>query len=467
MTITPLGKAARPKKCKIKTVAALTGGSAGAAVDARNQENAGNSQRPGGPRQEPKVAVQVALVLPLPLRDQEPEKPKRRRDASSVIFSVSKKPRSSVATALERGNVIAEASRAAADATSSPIVQEPAVDMDGGEPICKKGRRSAGGRIGVNKEQKKPRPCVFANPVYGLDWLRRYSEVAVLDIASPSRRAKKSVKRDHHKIVEQASMQIQKSCSAPSLEVCKGSNVAVDQENIRVSTGRTPESASRRRRCKTAAKHSDRKTTRQPFMRLSPELHRLGLTDVTRIISKTLTRSDCSPNLRRLLLPREAMLASPLMSMLTQEQLEEVNRGGKEDGAKLKLLDQQGRSYQMTFKFLNSDKGYRLIGEWTMFVERNGMREGDVVELWASRSEGQLQLMLLHHAMEEQNSEETGAAEGKEEWMPVKIEAEGGDGEEQTFANIEVAESVEWTLEEMETAEGLLALSHSNDGTGL
>jgi hypothetical protein len=161
------------------------------------------------------------------------------------------------------------------------------------------------------------------------------------------------------------------------------------------------------------------------------------------------------------------MLASPLMSMLTQEQLEEVNRGGKEDGAKLKLLDQQGRSYQMTFKFLNSDKGYRLIGEWTMFVERNGMREGDVVELWASRSEGQLQLMLLHHAMEEKNSEETGAAEGKEEWMPVKIEAEGGDGEEQTFANIEVAESVEWTLEEMETAEGLLALSHSNDGTEL
>ncbi|RCV15744.1 hypothetical protein SEVIR_3G084300v4 [Setaria viridis] len=471
MTITPLGKAAPPKKCKMKTIAALTGGSAGGAVDARNQENAGNSQHPGCPRQEPKVAVQVALVLPLPLRAQEPEKPKRRRDASTAMFWVSKKPRSSVAAARERGSVIAEANRAAADATPSPIVQEPAVDMDGGEPICKKARRSPGGSIG-GKEEQKLRPFVFADPVHGLDWLRQDSEVAVLDIASPSRRAKKSVKRDHHKIVEEASRQIKRSCSAPSLAVCKGSNGTVDQENIRVlsdpPTGRTPESASRRRRCKTAAKHSDRKTTRQPFMRLSPELHRLGLTNVTPIVSKILTSTDCNLNAHRLLLPRESILSSPLMSMLTQEELGKVNRGGKEDGVPLELLDQHGRSYQIIFKFLNSDKEYRLIGEWTMFVKHNGMRKGDVVDLGASRSKGRLLLMLLHHAMEDQNSEEAGAAEGTgEEWVLEKIEAVAGAGEEPASADMEDAGSMEWTLEEMEAAEGLLALSHFKDGTKL
>ncbi|CAN6353300.1 unnamed protein product [Urochloa humidicola] len=72
MTITPLGMTVSPKKCKIKikTIAALTGDPPNEAVDARNQENSWNSERPGGPHQEPKRVFQATLVLhlPLPLR---------------------------------------------------------------------------------------------------------------------------------------------------------------------------------------------------------------------------------------------------------------------------------------------------------------------------------------------------------------------------------------------------------------
>ncbi|CAN6358075.1 unnamed protein product [Urochloa humidicola] len=179
MTITPLGMTASPKKCKIKikTIAALTGDPPNEAVDARNQENSWNSERPGGPHQEPKRVFQATLVLhlPLPLRAQELEKSKRPHDAIFRMFWVSKKPRLAAAAAPERGNVITEANKAAAEAMSSAIVQEPAVHMDGGEPIRRKSRRSVGGSIGMavdKKEEEKLRPCVFTARVHGLDWLR-------------------------------------------------------------------------------------------------------------------------------------------------------------------------------------------------------------------------------------------------------------------------------------------------------
>ncbi|CAN6340115.1 unnamed protein product [Urochloa humidicola] len=277
------------------------------------------------------------------------------------------------------------------------------------------------------------------------------------------------MKRDPHphQIVEEALRQIKKNYSVPALAVCDGSNSAVDQETARVLSA-----PSSRRHHRKTTKHSDGKTKMiQPFLRLSSELQRLGLTNVTPIVSKILTSTDCNLNAHRLSLPREPILASPLMSMLTQEELTEVNRGGKEDGVRLMLLDQHGRSYQMIFKFLKSDKEYRLIGEWTTFVKSNGMGKGYLVHLGASRSDGRLLLILLHqhHAMEGQNPEEIGAAEAKElERVPEQTEAAGSAGEEQTSANVEEAERVEeWTPEEMEAADGLLALSHVKDGTKL
>lgn len=53
------------------------------------------------------------------------------------------------------------------------------------------------------------------------------------------------------------------------------------------------------------------------------------------------------------------------------------------------------------------------------------MRKGDLVDFRASRSNGLLMLMLLHHAMEEQNSEEPETTEDMEESVSEKIEAAG------------------------------------------
>ncbi|KAF8666988.1 hypothetical protein HU200_053156 [Digitaria exilis] len=501
MTIGPLGAAEPTKKCKNK-IKAIAASSPGGPVEARNQENGGNSERPGGPRQEPKMTAEATLELPLPPRP--PEKPKRRRDATSEIFWVSKKLRSSVTAAREGGNVIAGVNRAAAAAevTSSAIAEQSAVSMDGGERICKKFRRSPGGSMGgggepickkahlsprgsmdggericknsrrspggsisraVDKiEDAKLRPCVLAAPIHGLDWIRQDAEAAVLDIASPSRRAKKPMKIDHHKIVEKASWQIKRIYSAPASAVGEGSsNSSIDQETTRVLSDpcpRTPESARRRRHHKTS-KHSDGNATRQPSMSLSPELQRMGITNVTPIVSKILTNTDCNSNAHRLLLPRLSMLNSPLMSMLTQEEHEAV---GEKKGKSLEVLDRHGRSYQMDLKFLKSDKEYRLIGEWPKLVEQNGMRKGDLVHLGAFRFGERLLLTLLHHATEVQTCEETEVAEGTEEWVPNKIEAAavGGAREEQTSADFE---EEKWTHEEMEAAEGLLALSRFSD----
>lgn len=54
----------------------------------------------------------------------------------------------------------------------------------------------------------------------------------------------------------------------------------------------------------------------------------MGITNVTPIVSKILTNTDCNSNAHRLLLPRLSILNSPLMSMLTQEEHEAV--GDKE-----------------------------------------------------------------------------------------------------------------------------------------
>lgn len=220
--------------------------------------------------------------------------------------------------------------------------------------------------------------------------------------------------------------------------------------------------------CKTG-KHSHGKPSNPPFMRLSKGLQRrLGVTNVTLIISKNLTSSDCNFNEHRLLLSGNSLSNSPLMSMLTQEEREAVFREGKKDGESLMVLDQHGRSYQMNFKFLKSDQQYRLIGEWPKFVKNNGMCKGDLIELGAIRSDGHLVLTLMHNGMEQQTSEEIGAVKGHEEWVPKKTEAVGGATEDQISAYTGEVKCVEkWTLDDIEAAEGLLALRNLKDGTKL
>ncbi|CAN6326244.1 unnamed protein product [Urochloa humidicola] len=138
------------KKRKIKTIKnrRLTGS---CADDARNQEEAGNSERSSGSLQEPKVVVLAALAPPIPLKVQEPVNRRRGHDFNGEVIWASKKQRSSNAAAREIGNAIAEA---AAAATSSPIVQELAGNREGGNPICNKGHVLPLGSVGVAMYEK-------------------------------------------------------------------------------------------------------------------------------------------------------------------------------------------------------------------------------------------------------------------------------------------------------------------------
>jgi hypothetical protein len=113
-------------------------------------------------------------------------------------------------------------------------------------------------------------------------------------------------------------------------------------------------------------------------------------------------------------------MESPLMSILTPEECRSVNT---KVGLELGVIDRHGYSYKMKFKYVDSTGQYRLMQEWVHFMTQNGVREGDMVEVGALRTQGRPMLTLLNYA--------------REGWIP----------------------------EEAEAADGLLMLSDFNDGT--
>lgn len=263
MTIISWGTAARGggSRSTANNGHGSSGGGAGEAVDARNQEKSENCERevavhaPGGLRQEPEVAV-VALALP-PARVEGP--PKRWRDACGVeaIWPV-KKQRSAVAGTCERGNVLVEANRAAAAATLFPRIQEPAKcgagenvqknrpfkdasNMDGviyTAPSRKKVHRSPGGKAVDERKEEKVGPCALAVAVHGSHDLRQVSEVAVLGLAVPTRNDQEATKRGCDTNGEEACWLIKKHCQAAA--VCEGGNGALDQVNREVHSMPSP-----------------------------------------------------------------------------------------------------------------------------------------------------------------------------------------------------------------------------------
>ncbi|KAJ1262479.1 hypothetical protein BS78_09G110900 [Paspalum vaginatum] len=383
---------------------------------------------------------------------------KRRRDAIYEMGYASKKKRSAVAAALERGNENAKASVAAAATISSPVVQEQYGNRDGGKSINKKGNsflgesRSTSGGVVNGKEEEKFWPCLSAAPVQGLDCLRQDPVTTVKNLALLLRSFQKLVKRDHHQIIQKAPRLIKKSCSTSALTVYEGSDGAVDQVNMQLLldpfTG--PEQLASR---SSLLLMHEAKAASYRIGSIFREVRRFRGGDST-LVMKALSQSI---NEHRLLLLPQLVSNSPLKRMLTQEEYEAVHREGK-DGQPMKVFDRHGNSFQMNLKFLESDKQYGLTGEWPKLVKLNGLCKGDNVNIGAFRSDRHLALTLWPDTMEEQPSKETEAAEGAEE-----VEAAGGTAEEQSSAGMEEATSVE----EMEAAEGLLALSDFKDVTKL
>lgn len=141
---------------------------------------------------------------------------------------------------------------------------------------------------------------------------------------------------------------------------------------------------------------------------LRAELLRHRILRPALVLTKRLTPSDRSRHKARLLLPDSLIRTSPLLSMLTAGERRLVfsrERGG----LPVPVLDRVGRLYRMVLKRDRvTRRTYRLMGQWSLFVSRHDMRDGDTVEVlafrppsWQARldrcGEGGLGMALLHY----------------------------------------------------------------------
>lgn len=403
----------------------LAAGCASDAVDARNHEKARNSERMVASRQEPEVVVVAALAPPPPLRNQEPVNNKRGRDFNGEMIWASKKQRSSIAAARENGNAIAEVKRAAAAATSFPIAQAKraaaAATAAAPSPIVQELKdHSPWGSTGMalyEKKEEKLRPCMFAAPVCGLDGLHPVWEVTAPNIALSSCR---HVDHGQRQSAGEECWLIKRSRPwPPTMAVCEGSNritPSAQSTEIQEPTSRSnpvQEAKAAGQHGRETANSSGRcNTPMRPFMSLSHGLQFLGVTDVTPILARTLTATDCRLGQSRLQFSPREVTDSPLFSILTTDEHRSVHQMDGQDGLQLEAINRHGYSYNMRFKYVYSARQYRIMQAWVPFLRQNGLREGDLVEVGAFRVDGRPVLTLLNYATEGWIPEEIEAAKG-------------------------------------------------------
>ncbi|XP_020097776.1 B3 domain-containing protein At1g05920-like [Ananas comosus] len=123
-------------------------------------------------------------------------------------------------------------------------------------------------------------------------------------------------------------------------------------------------------------------------------LLREGVSQPTWILQKELSGSDVSSQQSRLLLTHKQVTATTsLRDLITSDEAALV--ADRERGLPVRVFDRLGREHAMTFKFLDSNGDFRLIGSWGRFVKRHGLRAGDRIDIWAFRCCGGLGMALL------------------------------------------------------------------------
>ena len=153
-------------------------------------------------------------------------------------------------------------------------------------------------------------------------------------------------------------------------------------------------------------------TPMRPFMSLSHGLQFLGVTDVTPVLARTLTATDCRLDQSRMQFSPREVIDSPLFSILTTDEHRFVHQWDGQKGLELEAIDRHGYSYNMRFKYVYSARQYRLMQAWVPFLRQNGVCQGDLVEVGAFRVDGKPVLTLLNYATEGWITEEIEAAKG-------------------------------------------------------
>jgi hypothetical protein len=112
----------------------------------------------------------------------------------------------------------------------------------------------------------------------------------------------------------------------------------------------------------------------------------LGVYDADWVLCKVLEHSDVDAGQNRLLLAKGMVRGGPIPRLFPE--LEELRDDelNAERIVSVTLLDAEGWEKDLTLRYLNSNKAYRVFGpEWKLFVEGTGMRKGDLIDLYACR----------------------------------------------------------------------------------
>uniref|UniRef100_A0A0A9B524 Uncharacterized protein n=1 Tax=Arundo donax TaxID=35708 RepID=A0A0A9B524_ARUDO len=103
------------------------------------------------------------------------------------------------------------------------------------------------------------------------------------------------------------------------------------------------------------------------FMSLSSGLQFLGVTNVIPVLAKTLTRTDSRLDQGRLQFSPREVMESPLMSMITPDERQSMQKEDNLEVLQLEVLDRHGRSYDMKFGYLGSNNAYEIQVTWASF----------------------------------------------------------------------------------------------------
>lgn len=191
---------------------------------------------------------------------------------------------------------------------------------------------------------------------------------------------------------------------------------------------------------------------------LRATLASLGVDDAApkRVFGRLLSNCDRSRHQSRLQMSCKRWRADrdeyPLCAFLTEKEKEDANG----TGLTVKAYDRRGEKYDITIKFLGSNRSYRLTNKWGHFLEDNGLIVANgggseakhvMLDLWLFRPPGgKLGMVMLHYfkgdaahadaALEEEedrrlrcrgNDDDATAAVAKDE-ASSPVEPDGGAG---------------------------------------